>query len=255
MAQFFLLKTQQVIRVDLIWIVMRNRMVKSKISTVVGIALVLIPFFSNGQSGSTISSNISGSNISASKGIHLVSHQSENTIVSTILEASLGGEAGALIEKQMDKQARELKSSLKNAKVERLGEGILITMDSREIFDHDSFGLHKTRPLKELTTVLKKYQHTNVSIESHTNSNGEEVYNLSLSEQRAHKVEEFLWKDGIKSDRIKAKGYGATQPLTTINSDAAKAVNLRLEIAICASEEMKNLAMLGKIRDYTASNR
>lgn len=226
-------------------------MVKFNISAVMGMALVLIPLFSDGQSGTTLLT----SSTNGSKGIRLVSHRSENTIVSTIIEASLGGEAGALIESQMDKQAKELKSALKNAKVERLAEGILITMDSRELFDHDSFGLHKTKYLKELADNLRKYQHTNISIESHTNSNGEEVYNLSLSEQRAHKVEEFLWKEGIKSPRIKAKGYGDTQPLTTVNSDAARAVNLRLEIAICAGEEMKNLAMLGKIRDYTASNR
>lgn len=188
-------------------------------------------------------------------GTRVVSHQTNNTIVSAILEASIGGEAGSLIEKQMDKQARELKANLKDAKVERLSEGILITIDSRQLFEDDSFGLHTARHLKDLAKTLKKYTYTNAIIESHTNSTGEEVYNLSLSEQRAHRVEEFLWNEGIKGDRIKAKGYGETQPLTTINSDAAKAVNRRLEIAIYANEEMKSLAMLGKVGAVTASNR
>ncbi|MBA4053700.1 MAG: hypothetical protein C0490_03215 [Marivirga sp.] len=216
---------------------------------VMSIAIVGMQLISGCQSASTTLGR-SGT----SKGTRVVSHQSDNTIVSAILEASLGGEPGSLIEKQMDKQARELKSALKGAKVERLAEGILITMDSRELFEHDSFGLHTTRHLKELARTLKKFNYTNALIESHTASTGEEVYNLSLSEQRAHQVEEFLWKEGIKSARIKAKGYGETQPLTTVNTDAGNAVNRRLEIAIYANEEMKNLAMLGKVGGLTASS-
>lgn len=184
-----------------------------------------------------------------------VSHQSANTIVSALFEASVGGEPGLLIEKQMDKQAGELLSALKGVHVERLAEGILITMDAGTLFERDSYGLHSTKNLRALASALKKYGYTNTLIEAHTDSTGEEVYNQSLSEKRAHEVEEYLLREGIKSGRIKARGYGERQPLTGNNTEAARLLNRRLEIAIFANDEMKNLAMTGKVGSLTASNR
>jgi hypothetical protein len=49
--------------------------------------------------------------------------------------------AGALIGDYMDKQAEKIREDLEGAKVERVGEGILITFDSGILFDIDSYAL------------------------------------------------------------------------------------------------------------------
>src|SRR3954464_14231505 len=61
-----------------------------------------------------------------------------STARGAIIGAAVGGVAGAVIGKQMDKQKDELSGDLKNATVERVGEGLLVTFDSGLLFDYDS---------------------------------------------------------------------------------------------------------------------
>src|SRR4029079_15587090 len=60
----------------------------------------------------------------------LIGRASGNTAAGAIIGAAVGGAAGASIGPYMDKQAEELQKDLKNAKVERVGEGIKITFAS-----------------------------------------------------------------------------------------------------------------------------
>lgn len=53
-----------------------------------------------------------------------------------------------------------------------------------------------------------------VEIGSHTDSKGRSEYNLSLSQRRAESVVKYLIKRGILKDRLKAKGYGETVPVS-----------------------------------------
>jgi outer membrane protein OmpA-like peptidoglycan-associated protein len=50
-----------------------------------------------------------------------------------------------------------------------------------------------------------------IEVHSHTDSVGSEDYNLKLSQERAHRVIDFLVAKGIDSDRLIAKGFGETQ--------------------------------------------
>ncbi|MGE4288180.1 MAG: OmpA family protein [Salinivirgaceae bacterium] len=49
-----------------------------------------------------------------------------------------------------------------------------------------------------------------IEVHSHTDSVGSEDYNLKLSQQRAHRVIDFLVAKGIDPDRLIAKGFGET---------------------------------------------
>src|SRR4051812_20114840 len=73
----------------------------------------------------------------------LIGRASGNTAAGAIIGAAVGGTAGAAIGHYMDKQAAELQRDLKDAKVERVGEGIKITFNSGILFDVDS---DKLRP-------------------------------------------------------------------------------------------------------------
>lgn len=50
-----------------------------------------------------------------------------------------------------------------------------------------------------------------VEIQSHTDSKGNELYNLKLSQKRAESVVNYLINKGIKSNRLVPKGYGETK--------------------------------------------
>src|ERR671914_809310 len=63
------------------------------------------------------------------------------TTKGAIIGAAAGGVAGAIIGRQMDKQAEELAKEVPGAKVERVGEGILVTFESGLLFDFDSDAL------------------------------------------------------------------------------------------------------------------
>ena len=179
----------------------------------------------------------------------IIGHQSDNTVVGAIIGAAVGGTAGALIGRHMDKQAEELKNDLKGATVERVGEGILITFDSGLLFQHDSFGLQSATKgnLTELAKTLNKYDDTNILIEGHTDSTGEDAYNMTLSQNRAGEVENYLVSQQVKDSRISTKAYGERQPLAANDTEAGKQSNRRVEVAIYANNEMKKLAKKGEL--------
>jgi outer membrane protein OmpA-like peptidoglycan-associated protein len=179
----------------------------------------------------------------------VIGHQSDNTAVGAIIGAAVGGSAGALIGRHMDKQAEELKNDLKGATVERVGEGIIITFDSGLLFDLDSYELREETKsnLDQLAKTLNKYDDTDILIEGHTDSTGEDDYNHKLSERRAREVEKYLSSQQVKGSRITTKGYGEEQPLTSNETEAGRSSNRRVEVAIYANEEMKKLAKKGEL--------
>ncbi len=66
------------------------------------------------------------------------------------------------------------------------------------------------------TTILElmhQYPEIVVEILSHTDSKGNNSYNLLLSQSRAESVVQYLIRKGIKSSRLLAKGYGETKPI------------------------------------------
>jgi outer membrane protein OmpA-like peptidoglycan-associated protein len=179
----------------------------------------------------------------------VIGHNSDNTVVGAIIGAAVGGTAGALIGRHMDKQAEELRKDLKGATVERVGEGIIITFDSGLLFALDSYTLQDATKsnLTELAKTLNKYDDTNVLIEGHTDSTGEDAYNQTLSERRAAQVQSFLVGQQVKNSRISTKGYGEKQPLASNETSAGQQSNRRVEVAIYANKEMKKLAKKGQL--------
>lgn len=224
---------------------------KNKV-TFAGSMLVMTVVVSQILSGCNATNTTKGGAIGAGAGGAIggvIGHQSGNTAVGAIIGAAVGGATGALIGRHMDKQAEELQADLKGAKVERVGEGILITFDSGLLFKLNSSDLSATTKanLTELSKTLNKYEDTNVLIEGHTDSSGDDAYNDKLSNQRAASVEEFLTGQGVKGSRLTTKGYGETQPISVNDTDAGRQANRRVEVAIYANKEMKKAAEKGQL--------
>ncbi len=179
----------------------------------------------------------------------VIGKQAGNTALGAIIGAAVGGTAGALIGAQMDKQAAEIKQDIKGAKVERVGEGIKITFDSGILFKTDSAILSPTaqQNITKLATILNKYPDTNILVEGHTDSTGSEEYNQQLSERRANAVANMAKSDNVAPARFTVMGYGKSQPIADNETEAGRAQNRRVEIAIFANEKLKKAAQSGNM--------
>lgn len=179
----------------------------------------------------------------------VVGSQSENTATSPILDAAIGGAAGAAIGKYMDKQARELEEDIEDAKIERVGEGIKIIFDSGILFGSNSSDLNSKAEVNvaKVAEILNKYEDTEIIIEGHTDNKGSDIYNLELSEERAHAVGRLLKILGVNTDRISEAGYGEEKPVAENETEAGRSQNRRVEVAIYANEELKKAAQKGNL--------
>ena len=163
-----------------------------------------------------------------------------NTALGAIIGAAVGGTAGAIIGSQMDKQAEEIKNNVPDAKVDRVGEGIVVEFSSSVLFAFDKSDLSAESKvnLDKLVTVLNGYPDTNIELQGHTDSKGSEAYNQTLSEKRATAVSVYLNEKGITASRVTVKGFGETLPKYDNETDEGRAQNRRVEFLITANEKM-----------------
>jgi len=171
----------------------------------------------------------------------VIGKASGNTALGAIIGAAVGGAAGAVIGNQMDKQAEEIEKTVPDAKVERVGEGIVVEFNSNVLFGFDQSNLtaDARTNLDKLVTVLNKYPDTNIEVQGHTDSKGSKSYNQSLSERRANEVSGYLTGKSISSQRLTIKGFGETVPKYENETDAGRTQNRRVEFLITANEKMK----------------
>mgnify|MGYP001350172194 FL=1 len=167
-----------------------------------------------------------------------------NTALGAIIGATVGGVTGAVIGRKMDKQAKEIENKVPGAKVERVGEGIVVEFADKVLFGFDRSDLSATAEgnLDKLSNILKEYPDTNIEIQGHTDSKGSDSYNMSLSEKRAQSVATYLRGRGIASNRITTKGYGETAPVASNDTEDGRAENRRVNFLITANEKMKSEA-------------
>lgn len=91
--------------------------------------------------------------------------------------------------------------------------------------------------LDQVGKYLKKFSPPKITVRGHTDSVGKPNFNQTLSEKRAEKVREFLvvYED-IPPGRIVAEGVGPSQPVATNSTEAGRALNRRVEIAVATPE-------------------
>jgi outer membrane protein OmpA-like peptidoglycan-associated protein len=164
-----------------------------------------------------------------------------STAKGAIIGAAVGGTAGAIIGRRMDKQAEELAMEIPGARVERVGEGIVVTFDSGLLFAYDSDAVtgNARTNLTELAQSLSKYQDTDVLIVGHTDATGSDSYNQTLSERRAASAANFLASNGVARARVKTAGRGEVEPIESNDSSEGRAMNRRVEVVIVANQQLR----------------
>ncbi|MCB0429029.1 MAG: OmpA family protein [Flavobacteriales bacterium] len=124
----------------------------------------------------------------------------------------------------------------------------LVVRDKLELrniyFEYNSAKLTKDseKELDKLYDFLTTNTKLVISVQGHTDNKGNEKYNLELSQKRTESVKKYLVKKGIFAARIRAKGFGSSQPIAkNTNADGSdnekgRALNRRIEIIIIGGE-------------------
>ncbi len=86
--------------------------------------------------------------------------------------------------------------------------------------------------LNDMAETLVKYPTMVVEVSGHTDNTGSAKLNNRLSQQRADSVVAYLVAKGVKSDNLKAKGYGSDKPAADNATAAGRSVNRRVELHI-----------------------
>lgn len=86
--------------------------------------------------------------------------------------------------------------------------------------------------LEDLLKYMKLKKQTIFEISGHTDSVGDEVANLALSQRRVDGVRELLISNGIVASRIIAVGYGETHPINSSETTEGLQANRRTEVRL-----------------------
>ena len=86
--------------------------------------------------------------------------------------------------------------------------------------------------LEKLVQLLRTNTTLRIELGGHTDNVGADAANLTLSDQRAQAVRDFVIAQGIDASRITAKGYGETKPVATNDTEGGRAQNRRTEVTV-----------------------
>jgi outer membrane protein OmpA-like peptidoglycan-associated protein len=155
-----------------------------------------------------------------------------------LIGGAVGVLSGGLIGNYMDRQAQELE---KVADTQRAGDGIIVTMKDKILFDVDSATVKPAAmtSLDTISAVLTKYPKTTITVAGHTDNTGRADYNLKLSERRANAVRFALAERGVAASRVTAMGFGADNPVASNTAPDGRAENRRVELHIVPNDELK----------------
>lgn len=112
-------------------------------------------------------------------------------------------------------------------------DAVRITYIGSKIFfetNSDKLKVASLSQLDELTSILNRNEGANLVIEGHTDSDGSDEFNVTLSQKRSDSVKAYLISKGISSSRLSGVGYGESKPIADNKTSLGKAKNRRVEL-------------------------
>jgi len=110
-----------------------------------------------------------------------------------------------------------------------LSEGKIIVNGIKFDVNKASLKPESMGPINKIFKLMQKQPGLNFSVEGHTDSDGGDDDNMSLSKARGKTIMDKLIAMGISEDRLKSNGYGESKPLDTNSTPEGKANNRRVE--------------------------
>ncbi len=99
-------------------------------------------------------------------------------------------------------------------------------------FDKAVLTAESVATLDAAIAVIKASGAPRLEVAGHTDSLGDDDYNMTLSQRRAIAVQNYFIEHGIDEERLQARGYGKSQPSSDNDSDAGRAKNRRVELKV-----------------------
>lgn len=101
-------------------------------------------------------------------------------------------------------------------------------------FDTDKYELlpDSKSELEKLISFLLKNTGLHIEIGGHTDNEGSDTHNMTLSLNRAKAVYDYLIANGISADKLSYKGYGETMPINSNDTPEGRANNRRTEFKV-----------------------
>lgn len=135
-----------------------------------------------------------------------------------------------------EKEAAQAMADLKRiADVKNESRGMVITLSGSVLFPTNESTLLPAAMVKlneVADALIKGNPDSNITIEGHTDSQGQRQYNMDLSQKRAESVKGQLVSRGVAGDRIKTVGVGPDRPIADNKSAEGRANNRRVEIIV-----------------------
>jgi outer membrane protein OmpA-like peptidoglycan-associated protein len=97
-------------------------------------------------------------------------------------------------------------------------------------------GISRNEEINNWLSTAKKYLEANpnerLAVTGHTDSDGDDAANVSLSESRAKTVADILTKEGFKSEALQVEGKGEAEPKVSNDTPENKAQNRRVSVRL-----------------------
>ena len=83
--------------------------------------------------------------------------------------------------------------------------------------------------LDEIVRILNECESARFAIDGHTDADGSDEYNITLSLNRVRAVKEALVARGIPAEKLETRGFGESRPVATNETEEGQALNRRVE--------------------------
>jgi outer membrane protein OmpA-like peptidoglycan-associated protein len=194
----------------------------------------------NSKTNEPIGANITYRNLKTDEVLGIAQSSPEDGTYKIILPS--GNEYSFLAEKKGFIATSESFNTMKLQEYSEINKDLFLTPIeagqtirlNNVFFDFAKFSLREESfpELNRLVKMLGENPNMKIEVSGHTDSVGSAESNLTLSQNRANSVKDYLLGKNIAPERIVSKGYGLSKPVATNNTDEGRQLNRRVEFTI-----------------------